>query len=140
MPVGCHFILVAGTVATAGAGIGTLFPIATVSVQNAVEPANLGIATATLTFLRPLGGAIGVAALGAVFLGHGVMIQSIGARHEPSAGPKIDFALRHAFVLVFGLAAAALVASQICLIVIREKPWRLGHDSMPLGPEKPRSR
>jgi EmrB/QacA subfamily drug resistance transporter len=134
------FILVAGTVATAGAGIGTLFPIATVSVQNAVEPGNLGIATATLTFLRSLGGAIGVAALGSVFLGQGIVIQSIGVRHELSADESTDFALQHAFVFVFGLAAAALVAGEICLIVMREKPWRSAHDSSSqLRPEKTRS-
>ncbi len=49
------FVLVAGVVAIAGAGVGTLFPIATVSVQNAVEPANLGIATATLTLSSLVG-------------------------------------------------------------------------------------
>ena len=38
-----------------GAGVGTLFPIVTVWVQNAVDLRDLGIATATLAFLRSLG-------------------------------------------------------------------------------------
>jgi hypothetical protein len=46
------FATVAVIVAVAGAGVGTLFPIATVSVQNAVEPANLGIAAHISTLVR----------------------------------------------------------------------------------------
>jgi EmrB/QacA subfamily drug resistance transporter len=116
------FATVAVMVAAAGAGVGTLFPIATVSVQNAVEPANLGIATATLTFLRSLGGAIGVAVLGSVLLSHGIAIQSID--HRLSVGAGGDLALKSAFMLAFLLAASFLLAGQICLIVMREKPWR----------------
>ncbi|TIW70779.1 MAG: MFS transporter, partial [Mesorhizobium sp.] len=44
-----------------GLGSGTTFPVATVSVQNAVDRAHLGVATGVLTFLRTLGGALGVA-------------------------------------------------------------------------------
>ncbi|RVC56432.1 MFS transporter, partial [Mesorhizobium sp. M2A.F.Ca.ET.046.02.1.1] len=38
-----------------GLGSGTTFPVATVSVQNAVDRAHLGVATGVLTFLRTLG-------------------------------------------------------------------------------------
>ncbi|TJV08002.1 MAG: MFS transporter, partial [Mesorhizobium sp.] len=54
-----------------GLGSGTTFPVSTVSVQNAVDRAHLGVATGVLTFLRTLGGALGVALLGAVALGYG---------------------------------------------------------------------
>jgi MFS family permease len=132
------FAIVAVMVAVAGAGVGTLFPIATVSVQNAVEPANLGIATATLTFLRSLGGAIGVAVLGSVLLSHGIAIQSIG--HRLSVGAGADPALKGAFILVFFLAAGFLLAGQICLIVMREKPWRSARDPSQFRGEKSNSR
>jgi EmrB/QacA subfamily drug resistance transporter len=123
------FVAVALIGAFAGAGVGTLFPVATVSVQNAVEPENLGIATATLTFLRSLGGAIGVAVLGSVFLSRGISIQSIEAGHHlPAVTPRVDLELRNAFVLVFFLSAGFLLAGQICLIVMREKPWRSERD------------
>ena len=42
----------------AGIGTGMAFPVCTVSVQNAVERAHLGVATGVLTFLRTLGGAL----------------------------------------------------------------------------------
>src|SRR5258708_403879 len=116
------FATVAVMVAVAGAGVGTLFPIATVSGQNAVEPANLGIATATLTFLRSLGGAIGVAMLGSVLLSHGIAIQSID--HRLSVGAGGDLALKSAFMLVFLLAAGFLLACQICFILMPENPHR----------------
>ena len=48
------------------------FPVATVSVQNAVDRMHLGVATGVLTFLRSLGSALGVAMLGAVALGYGL--------------------------------------------------------------------
>ena len=54
-----------------GAGIGTSFPLAIICVQNAVDPAHLGVATGAVTFLRSLGGAMGVSILGAVLLGYG---------------------------------------------------------------------
>jgi EmrB/QacA subfamily drug resistance transporter len=129
------FVVVAMIVAIAGAGVGTLFPIATVSVQNAVEPSNLGIATATLTFLRSLGGAIGVAVLGSVFLSHGVAIQSIEAA-QASTDAGVEIALQKAFVLVFFLAAGFLSAAQICLFLMPEKPWRSAQELSQIGREK----
>jgi len=41
-----------------GVGVGPLFPTATVSVQNAVDRRDLGVATATLAFLRTFGSAL----------------------------------------------------------------------------------
>jgi len=130
------FIVVTLIVAIAGAGVGTLFPIATVSVQNAVEPAHLGIATATLTFLRSLGGAIGVAVLGSVFLSHGIVIQSIEASHRPSMGTGVEVALEKAFVLAFFLATGFLSAAQICLLLMPEKPWRSAGEPSEIGHER----
>jgi hypothetical protein len=54
-----------------GAGIGTAFPLVVVCVQNAVGPAHLGVATGALTFLRSLGGAMGVSILGTICLSYG---------------------------------------------------------------------
>ena len=49
-----------------GFGIGTCMPILTVAVQNAVSIRDLGVGTSAINFFRTLGGALGVAALGAV--------------------------------------------------------------------------
>jgi MFS family permease len=50
-----------------GLGIGLVMQVLVVAVQNAVPYAALGVATATAMFFRTIGGAFGVAVLGAVF-------------------------------------------------------------------------
>jgi EmrB/QacA subfamily drug resistance transporter len=50
-------------------GMGTLLPVTTVSVQNAVEPYEMGTATGTVNFFRSIGGAFLVALFGAIVLG-----------------------------------------------------------------------
>ena len=53
-------------------GLGTMLPVTTVSVQNAVSVHQLGTATGTMNFFRSLGGALVVAAFGAILLGGGL--------------------------------------------------------------------
>jgi MFS family permease len=50
-----------------GLGMGLVMQVLVVAVQNAVPHSALGVATATSTFFRTIGGAFGVAVLGAVF-------------------------------------------------------------------------
>jgi MFS family permease len=50
-----------------GFGLGLVMQVLVVAVQNTVPHARLGTATSTATFFRTIGGAFGVAALGAVF-------------------------------------------------------------------------
>lgn len=49
-----------------GFGMGIGMPNATVMMQNAVPPGSLGIATAMMSFIRSLGGSLGVALSGGV--------------------------------------------------------------------------
>lgn len=49
-------------------GLGTLLPVTTVAIQNAVEPHQLGTATGTANFFRQLGSALLVAVFGAILL------------------------------------------------------------------------
>jgi EmrB/QacA subfamily drug resistance transporter len=49
-----------------GLGLGTSFPIFTLTVQNAVSDRLLGVATASTQLFRQLGGTIGVAVMGTV--------------------------------------------------------------------------
>lgn len=51
----------------AGLGMGCIFPVVTTAVQNAVPRETLGTATAAGILLRQTGGALGVAAFGALF-------------------------------------------------------------------------
>lgn len=55
-----------GVVAILGVGMGVGMPNATVVVQNAVPATSLGSATASMSFIRSLGGSLGVALSGGV--------------------------------------------------------------------------
>lgn len=52
--------------AVIGAGLGLTMQTLVLAVQNDSDPAELGVATASVTFSRSLGGAIGVAVFGAI--------------------------------------------------------------------------
>lgn len=52
--------------AVLGAGIGMVMPVLVLAVQNSVRPADIGTATAAGDCFRQLGGAVGVAAVGAL--------------------------------------------------------------------------
>jgi len=75
-PMGLPIALVCIVLGIVGLGLGSLFPITTVSVQNAVLPWQLGTATGAMNFFRQLGGALIVALFGAIVLG------GAGAGHE----------------------------------------------------------
>ncbi|MGN6551592.1 MAG: MDR family MFS transporter [Pararhizobium sp.] len=115
--------------AAAGLGTGMTFPIATISVQNAVERAHLGVATGVLTFLRSLGGALGVAVLGAIALSFGMQLGHEGV--AASAAGHAESA--RAFVAMFFVAAGVMVAAFICLAVMREKQLQGRPETPPLS-------
>jgi hypothetical protein len=49
-----------------GTGIGMVMQVLILAVQNAVDPADLGVATSASTFFRQMGGSFGVAIFGAI--------------------------------------------------------------------------
>ncbi|MBB6303688.1 MDR family MFS transporter [Rhizobium leucaenae] len=103
----------------AGLGTGTTFPVATVSVQNAVDQAHLGVATGLLTFLRSLGGALGVAALGAIALGNGLPLagESVPALNTANT-------LGMPFAYIFLGCAVAMALSLLAFHLMPERPLR----------------
>lgn len=66
-----------------GAGMGCLMQTTNLIAQNSVELRDLGSATGTSTFVRNLGGSLGVAALGAIY-GHHVTESLAASGVEPS--------------------------------------------------------
>jgi EmrB/QacA subfamily drug resistance transporter len=80
-----------------GLGFGMVSQFLVVAVQNAVDRAQLGIATATTGFFRALGGAVGAAMLGAVFTA------------RTAAGANVGDAVQTVFLVAAPLAAIALV-------------------------------
>ena len=102
-----------------GLAIGPMYPTSTIVMQNAVAPHQLGTATGVLNFFRLLGGAIVVAAFGAIVLGNiaelgGVTtLEKLGAAHSN---------LAPAFRLVFICGAAFLAIALGCVLMVEERP------------------
>jgi Na+/melibiose symporter-like transporter len=108
-----------------GIGVGPLFPTATVSVQNAADPRDLGIATATLAFLRTFGSAVGVALMGAVVIGFGLVADASLAQTSGAASdPELAARAARAFSAMFALQGLALVISLACFLRMEERPLR----------------
>jgi EmrB/QacA subfamily drug resistance transporter len=102
-----------------GLGIGPMYPVSTIVMQNVVKPHQLGTATGTLNFFRTLGGAIVVAVFGAIVLG-GVADDSGPTTLDRLAAGHGD--LGPAFHWVFIAAGACLLISFLCLLVVEERP------------------
>jgi EmrB/QacA subfamily drug resistance transporter len=97
-----------------GCGVGPMYPMSTIVMQNAVKPHQLGTATGTLNFFRTLGGAIIVAVFGAIVLGSGVDRAGITTlEHLAAAHGDLAPAFRWVFiaaVICLAIAFASLLA------------------------------
>jgi EmrB/QacA subfamily drug resistance transporter len=92
-----------------GLGFGMVGQVLIVAVQNAVDRRQLGVAMATTSFFRALGGAVGSATLGAVFAAHRDVIGGV----------------QGVFIVAAPMAALALLV----VLALREVPLR--------GPDQP---
>jgi MFS family permease len=123
----------------AGSGIGPMYPVTTVLIQNAVPRHQIGIATGTLNFFRLLGGAIVVAGFGAIVLGSvaggqasaGPPFQRLShvlseALPAPPGSAAADFSA--VFAWVFAAACGCLAVALAALLAVEERPLR-GPDS-----------
>jgi len=133
-----------------GLGLGQLFQIPTLAVQNTVERKNLGAATSTVTFARNIGGALGGAIFGTILISrlthhlkellpsqvadkvsHGI---SGGLQQSVSLPPVIkhDFLLAyvHAFHDLFLIGIPFVGAAFILALCLREVPLKsTSHDT-----------
>lgn len=105
-------------------GSGTLFPVTTVSIQNAVPPHRLGTATAAMGFFRQLGGALIVSIFGAIVLGEAATAELGTASEQLRAQLDDGAALAAAFRSVFLAAAGGFVLALATLLPMEEKPLR----------------
>jgi MFS family permease len=99
-----------------GLGTGIGMPNAVVIVQNSVPRASLGIATASMSFLRSFGGAFGVAISGCVM--HFVLDSSVRVNIHV-ADP-----LRPAIAASFALGATMMLLALITIVVKLPAPSR----------------
>jgi EmrB/QacA subfamily drug resistance transporter len=134
-----------GAMVVLGLGMGVLSPPLTLAVQNAVDPADIGTATATNMFMRTLGASVGVAVFGAIFSGRitGELADRLpagsspdgpvtGLLREPSAiaalPEQVADAVREAAAAslhpVFLVGAVAAVLGVVLSSRLRELPLR----------------
>jgi EmrB/QacA subfamily drug resistance transporter len=113
------FIALLGVTAVA---LGTVFPVATVCIQNAVAPQDLGIATASMNFFRQLLGAILVAVFGAIVVGGARSATSVEELARDAAASGTDLPFR--FQLVFAAVSASFATALLALALMEERPLR----------------
>jgi EmrB/QacA subfamily drug resistance transporter len=107
-------------------GIGTTYPVGTVSIQNAVSRYQVGAAMGGMNFFRGLTAAFIVAAMGAIVLGAlGVSPERGGnITNVTAAAQALGLDLAYVFRGVFALGVACLVISLIALLWMEERPLR----------------
>jgi EmrB/QacA subfamily drug resistance transporter len=119
-----HVIVALSVVGTA---VGLVFPVTTVSIQNAVPHHQVGIAMGALNFFRSLVSAFIVAVFGAILLaGLGVAptrgghAASVVSTVSGAAGSDVAFVFRWVFLAGF----VFLVLSLLSLALMEERPLR----------------
>lgn len=70
-----------------GLGLGVGMPVFTITIQNAVSPSQLGVATSSSQMFRNLGGTIGIAVMGAIMQSR--LIHNV-KKASPSDGSGLD--------------------------------------------------
>jgi EmrB/QacA subfamily drug resistance transporter len=118
-----------------GFGVGCVFPVSTVSMQNAAPRHLMGVATGAMNFFRSLGSALVVAILGAIVLGGIGGASSVSV--ETLARQASDADLAQAFRFVFLAAALVLAFGLAFLIGMEQKPLRGPTTTQPDAPATP---
>ncbi|MEU5703536.1 MDR family MFS transporter [Streptomyces aurantiacus] len=125
----------AGAMAVLGLGTGLTQQVLVLVAQNAVDACDVGVAGAVATFSRTLGGAVGVAAFGAMIsarlrsglppgqdsralLGTPEAVAALPAQVADSVRASYTAGLASVFLVAVPLAAAALAA----VLLVRETP------------------
>ena len=104
-------------------GLGTVFPVSVVSIQNAVPRAQVGTATGAMNFFRSLMASFTVAAFTAILLMVLGRHLSIGAEHHIDAQHGIAAGdMIAAFRYVFGAAAVLLGSAAMLMLLMEERP------------------
>jgi EmrB/QacA subfamily drug resistance transporter len=110
-------VLIEILLATISIGLGTVLPVTTVAIQNAVGVHELGTATASMNFFRQLGGAFIVAVFGTIVL-NGAGIAGADLTHGIVETPE----LVRAFRAVFLTATGGVLVCMLFLLRMEEKP------------------
>src|SRR5947209_12323683 len=98
-------------------GVGSVWPVTTFAIQNAVRLHELGTATASMNFFRQLGGAIIVAIFGTIVL-NGAGISGADLTHGIPETPELVSAFR----AVFLTATGGVLVCMLFLLRMEERP------------------
>lgn len=118
--------------AVIGCGFGLTTQVIVLATQNEVPAGDLGIATSAINFFRSIGGAVGVALVGALFAGRlGATVEG-GRALEPdqvaalAAGPRARYVERFTAALTgsYWAVVALLAVGITCALALRERPLR----------------
>src|SRR5205814_1030145 len=134
-----------GMMLVLGLGLGMVMQVLVIAVQNAVDYTDLGVGTSGVTLFRFVGGAVGTAALGAIFsarlardlarllpagsgagaagLGSGMTPDAIAAL-SPAARAAYAAAFTHGTDAVFTVAALVAVLGFLLALMLPERPLR----------------
>jgi len=140
------WVVVGGMVAT-GLGFGLITQILVVAVQNAVDPRRIGVATASANFFRSFGGAVGLAAFGAIvqsrlasgspLAGHDTGSVSAVAKLSSTARHAAQSNLADALTGAYAIAAVLAVLAFGIVLLLPEVPLRrLGSGGQNNGEKK----
>jgi EmrB/QacA subfamily drug resistance transporter len=136
-----------------GAGLGMSMQNLVLSVQNQVARSELGSASALVAFMRTLGGAVGVSALGALLAtkvvtyvtdglaGIGVSAGAVasGAVPKVSALPEpvrgvVEDAYGHGVADAFLWGAPVVLLALVAILFIKEVPLRTANETTVVSP------
>ncbi len=133
--------LLAAMMFVVGSGIGLFMQTLVLSVQNSVSYEDMGTGTATVTFFRTLGGAIGAAVLGAILVEQETTSTAhYVARFGLHAGPLHAFT--HGMDVGFLYSVPAAVVSFLLAFFLREIKLRTSsaaHSDPASRPDQPGS-
>ena len=139
-----NLIVFSLSLTTVGLGMGCVFPVVTAAVQNAVPREQMGTATAAGIMVRQTGGALGVAAFGALFssrltAGLGDAAASIGgggqlgpqtlAKLPPEMRVIVADAVVNAIHPIFWIAAGLALAGLLFAFLLEEIPLSGGRSA-----------
>jgi len=101
---GTGYGMVGGALFLIGCGFGFLFPVTTTIVQNSVPVADMANALSSLTFFQTVGGALGVAIVGAVL--NEKTLERVMITFDPN--DALTYGLAFTFVISTGIAMVVL--------------------------------
>ena len=115
---------VIGLLSIVAMAIGTVYPVCTVSIQNAVPRHQVGVAMGAMNFFRSLGSALVVAAMGAIILAWLGAVPERGAGSLGAFAATLGVDLAEVFRWVFAAAALVLVLAFVAIVLMEERPLR----------------